>query len=242
MDIPDIDKELQEKIVDECNILDQEYETSRMSIEAYRAKIAKIFSDLEVMAQNQSGGIKLFKIKELCSLLKRGKFPVYGNSSIQVIASGQARGYLNFDFSHPKFASKNFVLDERKLKKGDVLINSTGTGTAGRVTLFELDGDFVADNHITIFRTNEKIYPKFALYSLASIGFKNLEAMAQGASKQKELSITTIQNISLLVPSLAEQQTILAQIAEYEAEIAKLEQNLQDLPKRKQSVLDKYLN
>ena len=242
LDIPDIDKELQEKIVDECNILDQEYETSRMSIEAYRAKIAKIFSDLEVMAQNQSGGIKLFKIKELCSLLKRGKFPVYGNSSIQVIASGQARGYLNFDFSHPKFASKNFVLDERKLKKGDVLINSTGTGTAGRVTLFELDGDFVADNHITIFRTNEKIYPKFALYSLASIGFKNLEAMAQGASKQKELSITTIQNISLLVPSLAEQQTILAQIAEYEAEIAKLEQNLQDLPKRKQSVLDKYLN
>ena len=58
LDIPDIDKELQEKIVDECNILDQEYETSRMSIEAYRAKIAKIFSDLEVMAQNQSGGDK----------------------------------------------------------------------------------------------------------------------------------------------------------------------------------------
>ena len=56
LDIPDIDKELQEKIVDECNILDQEYETSRMSIEAYHAKIAKIFSDLEVMAQNQSGG------------------------------------------------------------------------------------------------------------------------------------------------------------------------------------------
>ena len=51
-----------------------------------------------------------------------------------------------------------------------------------------------------------------------------------------------IKDVLVPIPSIAKQQTILAQIAEYEAEIAKLEQNLQDLPKRKQAVLDKYLN
>ena len=45
---------------------------------------------------------------------------------------------------------------KRQLQKGDILINSTGRGTAGRVTLFNLDGDYVADSHITIVRLDEK--------------------------------------------------------------------------------------
>ena len=48
--------DIQTQIITECQKIDQEYETSRMSIEAYHAKIAKIFSDLEVMAQSQRGG------------------------------------------------------------------------------------------------------------------------------------------------------------------------------------------
>ena len=67
-----------------------------------------------------------------------------------------------------------------------------------------------------------------------------LAAMPKG--QYPSINKDDIENFVLPVPSLAEQQTILAQIAEYEAEIAKLEQNLQDLPKRKQAVLDKYLN
>jgi len=58
LEIPKPPKNVQEQIIAECQKIDQEYETSRMSIEAYRAKIAKIFSDLEVMAQNQSWGGK----------------------------------------------------------------------------------------------------------------------------------------------------------------------------------------
>ncbi|QEY26710.1 N-6 DNA methylase [Neisseria zalophi] len=47
-------KNIQEQIVIECQKIDQEYETSRMEIETYRTKIAKIFSDLEVLAETQS--------------------------------------------------------------------------------------------------------------------------------------------------------------------------------------------
>lgn len=52
--VPRPPKDTQTQIIAECQKIDLEYETSRMSIEAYRAKIAKIFSDLEVMVQTQS--------------------------------------------------------------------------------------------------------------------------------------------------------------------------------------------
>ncbi|MEE6072081.1 N-6 DNA methylase, partial [Avibacterium paragallinarum] len=86
--------EIQQQIVTECEKIDEEYENSRMKIEEYRAKIAKIFNELEIVR----GGVKHFKINELCVLLKRGKSPKYGQSNIQIIKSGQARGYLAFDF------------------------------------------------------------------------------------------------------------------------------------------------
>jgi len=98
--------------------------------------------------------------------------PQYGNSKIQIIKSGQARGYKEFDFSEKHFASENFVLDERKLEKGDILINSTGVGTAGRVTMFDLEGDYVVDSHITILRLNRaKALPDYVLHYFCDLGF-----------------------------------------------------------------------
>lgn len=47
---------IQQKIVDECNRIDEEYNTSRMSIETYRQKIADIFNRLEVISPNTGGG------------------------------------------------------------------------------------------------------------------------------------------------------------------------------------------
>ena len=49
--------EVQRAIVEECAVVDAEYETSRMSIEEYRSKISKVFVELEVLA---GGGVNLF--------------------------------------------------------------------------------------------------------------------------------------------------------------------------------------
>ena len=153
------------------------------------------------------------KLIKLSTLLARGKNPEYGNSNVQVIKSGQARGYYEFDFSEKAYLASSEVLDERKLCKGDVLINSTGVGTAGRVTLFDLDGDFVADNHITIFRGNERVIPEYVLDILSvAIGFKTLEKMADGASGQVELSRNTIKNIKIPVPPKSIQKKIVTEI------------------------------
>ena len=61
--LPPLD--IQQKIVEECQKIDDEFNRTRMKIEEYRAKIANIFNDLEVI---QAGGVKWFKINELCRL------------------------------------------------------------------------------------------------------------------------------------------------------------------------------
>jgi type I restriction-modification system DNA methylase subunit/restriction endonuclease S subunit len=151
------------------------------------------------------------RLSKLCSMLRRGKSAEYGTSSIQIIKSGQARGDFEFDFSEKHFVKEGFPLDERQLKKGDLLINSTGKGTAGRVTYFDLPGTFVVDSHVSIFRPNDKILPKFALYSLGRIGFKALESLADGASGQIELTLTTIGEIQIPLPPLDIQQQIVTE-------------------------------
>ena len=151
------------------------------------------------------------KLVNLSSLLRRGKATKYGKSSIQVIKSGQARGHFEFDFREKHYAQSGFKLDERQLKPGDLLINSTGKGTAGRVTYFALSGTFVVDSHVTIFRTNEKLNPKFGLYSLDRIGFKTLESLAHGSSGQIELSLDTIGQIEIPLPPIRIQSEVVSE-------------------------------
>ncbi len=58
-DIPLPPLDVQKKVVAECEKVDEEYNTSRMTIDEYRTKIAKVFADLKVIiAQNGGGGIR----------------------------------------------------------------------------------------------------------------------------------------------------------------------------------------
>ena len=91
--------------------------------------------------------------------------------------------------------------------------------------------------------TNEQVLLNPLIYSLFMYSEDLMRQMLAAMPKGQYPSINKddIENFVLPVPLFPEQQTILTQIAEYEAEIAKLEQNLQSLPKRKQEVLGKYL-
>lgn len=167
----------------------------------------------------QSFRYPMERLINLSAILRRGKAAKYGASSIQIIKSGQARGNFEFDFSEKHFVDDSFQTDERLLQSGDLLINSTGKGTAGRVTYFDLLGNFVVDSHISILRANEKLHPKFGLYSLARIGFKSLESLAQGSSGQIELSLDIIGQIEIPLPPLPIQQQIVAECEAVDNEV-----------------------
>ena len=50
-------KVIQDQLVSECRAIDEEYNTSRMSIDTYRQKIADIFDKLEVVSKKIGGVI-----------------------------------------------------------------------------------------------------------------------------------------------------------------------------------------
>ncbi|HBF3877917.1 TPA: N-6 DNA methylase [Clostridioides difficile] len=171
---------------------------------------------------------KKIKLKEIKLNIFRGKSAKYGDSNIQIIKSGQARGYNKFDFKEKYFVSKNFINDNRNLQKGDLLLNSTGVGTAGRVTLFNLDGNYVADSHITIIRLNKKLVnTKYIMYSLAHFGFKNIENIARGQSGQIELTYDMIDSLEVSYPQIEIQNKIVNQIEALEEQMASIEDNIQ---------------
>lgn len=182
------------------------------------------------------------RIDRITTMVQRGKSAKYGKSKIQIIKSGQARGYMEFDFSQRHYVSETFISDERNLVKGDLLINSSGVGTAGRVTLFNLDGDFVVDSHVTIVRFNKDLVnPKYALYAFANIGFKTIEKMATGQSGQIELALPIINNIRIPLPPIEIQNKIVGEIEALETQIANLKAEISDTEEKKKAVLTKYL-
>lgn len=170
-----------------------------------------------VKKKAHSGRWPLVKLGDVAVYMQRGKTPQYGNGPIQVIKSGQARGWMDFDFSTHHFLHPAFQTDAvRMLRDGDLLINSTGVGTAGRVTLFRRAGQFTVDGHVTIVRVDTaRLSSEFVLTALAAIGFSTIERMANGQSGQIELSLEIIRNISIPLPPLLQQQRIARRVDRY---------------------------
>lgn len=172
----------------------------------------------KVSSIRDHGDIDVVTLAAVSDLIQRGKTPKYGLSKMQVIKSGQARGYYDFDFSKQYYVEPEFKVDHRKLQKGDILINSTGVGTAGRVTLFNLDGDYLVDGHITIVRLDlSKAAPDYVLRILSDgYGFDKLEAMAQGNGGQIELGLSIIRDLRIPLPPIEIQREIVAELDGYQ--------------------------
>ena len=171
--------------------------------------------------------------------IKRGKSPKYTeNSNIQVFAQkcNVKTGGINMELAQylDINASEKYP-DEEYMINGDIIINSTGGGTMGRVGIFH-DTDrlnnmkIVPDGHVTIIRACDMVDYKY-LYYFIKHNQKYLETQGEGSTNQIELKPITIASLALPLPPLAEQHRIVAKIEEmlpyverYAASYEKLEQ------------------
>ena len=123
---------------------------------------------------------------EVSKLITRGISPKYLEADgLCVLNQKCIRGHkVNYEFSRRHDSLAKPVKEERLIALGDVLINSTGTGTLGRVAqIRELPEESVTiDSHITIVRPlPEKFYLDYFGYLLVNIENKLKEA-GEGAS------------------------------------------------------------
>ncbi|MEZ0364190.1 restriction endonuclease subunit S [Mycobacterium sp. pUA109] len=155
-------------------------------------------------------------LKHMTTFLNRGTAPDYvDDGPVRVIgqAANQAGG---LDWGRTRFHAHSG--DTRTLKghlhPHDVLINSTGTGTLGRVGYFEAGPDdrpSMVDAHITIARADpESVEPRFMYYWLNSTPFQDYlyAALVVGATNQIELNRDRFAGAPIAVPPIDEQRRI----------------------------------
>ncbi len=178
-------------------------------------------------------------LSELCLFLSRGKSPCYSEERIFPVFAQKCNlkeGGISLEqarFLDPSTLHK--WPDEYKLITGDVLVNSTGTGTVGRTRLFDSNclGSYpfvVPDSHVTVVRTHPKVNSSYVHFYLSSVkGQEYIEDNLAGSTNQKELYVSVLENMLFPLPPLSEQNRITKTAEEWIKVIESIELQKQDL-------------
>lgn len=197
--VPSLQK--QQEIIEELNSYQHMIDGANAVIDSY-----KPFFEVEK-------SWPIIKLENIIKFVRRGKTPTYGTGTIGIIKSGQLKGFYDFNLQKQYFLKEGADVGDRILKNGDILINTTGVGTAGRVGVFCLDGCYTVDSHITIIRVSDSIVSDYVMFFLAvHYGFKTLENMARGSSGQIELSIQDIKKLKISLPDYSIQKHIVTKL------------------------------
>ena len=154
--------------------------------------------------------------------VKRGKSPTYANSgNVLVFAQKCNTKAGNIDLSLAKHLDlKVFTKypDEEYMQNNDIVVNSTGNGTLGRIGVFRgsdriNDCIIVPDSHVTTIRVNAALISDYIYYALTYYQ-PYLEKNCSGSTNQTELKPAVIANLFIPVPPYAEQSRIVKKLSE----------------------------
>jgi len=153
---------------------------------------------------------------QIVAHLGRGTSPKYADKPTAFLAVNQKcvrNGRVTVEHARPHEPSAP-VKPDSLLRPGDVCVNSTGTGTIGRVGLWEpREGTYFVDTHVTVVRPDAaRVVPKFLCESLLAPWMqKEMEVTCfTGSTNQIELSKSAFAELALLLPPLGEQRKIAA--------------------------------
>ena len=175
------------------------------------------------------------RLENCCSKeIRRGKSPKYAErSGTLVFAQKCNTKYNGIDVGLALFLDEatlsRYSADEY-MQDGDVVVNSTGTGTLGRVGFYQIADNrlrlpIVPDSHVTVVRGFRSIQP-FYLYAFMKASQRELEKKGEGSTNQKELKPLTLKEMLVPMPPVSEQKRIEAAITTAFTFIATIEKSL----------------
>lgn len=181
------------------------------------------------------------RLKEICDYISRGTTPDYVDDSPYKVMNQAtfSKGWL--DESNIRYTSKN--ASEAQIKKGDLLMASTGGGVLGKVFFFDSDDtSFYADSHVSILRNSKGKNMMKYLYYVFFIKYDEINAtMVKGSTNQTELQRNYLLAYEIDIPSLSKQQRIVdyldAKLGKIDARIAILEKQQDAYARLKRSVI-----
>ncbi|WP_167616980.1 restriction endonuclease subunit S [Maribellus sediminis] len=146
-------------------------------------------------------GWKVSKLANVTNFLTRGLTPKYADDGVAVINQRCIRNQT-IDFSNVRYHDEEQrAINTKQVLERDILINSTGVGTLGRVAIVKrLEQKSTVDTHITIVRADSNVidpeYLGYFLLNKESI----IEEMGEGSTGQTELKRVVLLDMGICVP------------------------------------------
>lgn len=236
---------VQQQIIDECAKIDEEYNTTRMSIEDYRKKIEDLFNDLEIIAAE--GRYKLVKLSSLCER-NISKSEVSSLSDDTMISFVEMASVSNFGYIE--------MMEDRTLgevKKGSYTYFAEGDIIIAKITPCMENGKCAiakglsnnigfGSSEFHTFRCNNKVKTKFLFGYLNRSSIRKLATDSMtGASGHRRVPIEFYENLDIPFLEINEQNEVIAKVEELEAKIADAEKRLEALQGKTAEILNKCL-
>ncbi len=136
---------------------------------------------------------------KLTSFISKGIPPKYvdeeNDDTIRVLNQKCNRNFeISYNESRIHNTSAKKVPKNKLLHSGDILINSTGTGTAGRVAqIFNVPVPTTVDGHMILLRPTKEIESLYYGYAIKSYQ-KKIESLAEGSTGQTEINRQRLQD------------------------------------------------
>ena len=140
---------------------------------------------------------KLVRICNVTDVIFLGRTPVYSEHENWNYIIGQKNNQsYGIDFEGIKYGEDTFYSSRPQsefLKYGDVILNTLGGGSVGRIGFWNINNtaNYLTDGHIMVIRPNKEIYDKFLYYALLSQQ-KVFEDDAVGSTNQAFLTISQV--------------------------------------------------
>ena len=163
------------------------------------------------------------RLIDVCEYIQRGKSPKYSPIKKYPVVAQKCNQWSGFSIEKAQFIEPNSLPSygpERLLQDNDLMWNSTGLGTLGRMAIYKTTANpyelAVADSHVTVIRPLKQfVLPEYLYYYFANPSVQSvIEDQADGTTKQKELATATIKAYLTPIPPLDEQRRILAKLSE----------------------------
>ena len=187
-------------------------------------------------------------LRELVGYISKGIAPSYAEeaseTTIRVLNQKCNRNFrISYGDSRLHDTRKKKVPPERYVKPDDILINSTGAGTAGRIAQIEdVPSATTIDGHMILIRSNGKVTQKFLGYALKAHQWEVLQ-LDEGSTGQTELNRDRLlDEIMINYPvSLDEQNAIVGTLESIDRKLIVNEQLNDNLQQQAFSVFDNLI-
>lgn len=209
------------------------------------AATAALFPD--AMEESELGEIpKGWGIKKLGAVtdyLNRGISPKYlEDGGVLVLNQKCIRDFRVDESKGRRHDPSQRKIDGRTLEVGDVLVNSTGVGTLGRVAqVLHLSEPTIVDSHVTVVRAGGEINCSY-LGCYINWMQPDIEAMGEGSTGQTELSRLKLAELSMLTPHKDVLKAFDALILPLKAQISAKERESAKLAELRDTLLPKLLS